>query len=198
MGAHVSCDGMREAGSPGLARWGAALGAEGVPAAGRAGMDGVHRWRRIPMKGSWLLAPLLASLLGLGEVAATWVVGEFHVPRVHPAAPGLDDAGRLAAAVGGWEALLEVGDAAQRIGTGAGSSETVDGRAREIYRSALARARQQESLDGVLRVAEVLATLGDREGFKEGIRVAKVLAGGDPEAQADLRAVATQFPDSLC
>ncbi len=150
------------------------------------------------MKGPWLLAPLLVAVLAVSGAPRNRVVGEPPAPTAHHSVQALDDAYRVAAAGGDWEALLEVGDAARRVGDVADSPETFDARAREMYRSALARARRQGSLDGVLRVGEALAALGDREGLKESIRTARVLAGRDPEGRADVRALATQFTDSPC
>jgi hypothetical protein len=149
------------------------------------------------MKGSWLLAPLVVTVLAVTGAPRSQVGGEPSAPTVHRSARAPDDAYRAVAAGGRWNALLEAGDTARRLGAVTGSPQT-DAKAREMYRSALAQARQQESLDGVLSVAEAFAALGDREGFDESIRVAQVLAGGDPEARADVRAAAAQFTSSLC
>ena len=100
-----------------------------------------------------------------------------------------NDAYRAALRGGRWEDLTQVGDAYRRIGEVMGSQETFDGRAREVYRQGLYRARQQASLDGVLTVAEALAALGDREGVEQSIRVAERLAGPDSERLAEVRAV---------
>ncbi len=204
MGAHAVRDGIRD-GLRRRALCDVALGAANQPVSARAGTDGaqsgVRPWRRIATKGPWLLAPLLVAVLAVSVAPTNPVVGEPPAPTVHRSVQALDDAYRVAAAGGDWEALLEVGDAARRVGDAADSPETFDARAREMYRSALAWARRQGSLDGVLRVGEALAALGDREGFKESIRTAKVLAGRDPEAQADVRALgalATQSIDSPC
>jgi hypothetical protein len=99
-----------------------------------------------------------------------------------------NEAYRAALRDGRWEELTQVADAYRRIGEVMGSQETFDGRAREIYRRALSRARRQASLDGVLTVAEALAALGDREGVEQSIRVAERLAGPDPERAAEVRA----------
>jgi hypothetical protein len=70
--------------------------------------------------------------------------------------------------------------------------------ARAVQRAALARARRERSLDGVLSAAEALAALGDREGVERALRTAEALAGGDPEARADVRATAARIaPDIL-
>lgn len=202
MEAYTGRDRMRDAGLPRRALCGVPLGTERQPVVGSAGVDGaaggVRRWKAIATKGPWLLVPLLVTVLVVSGAPRSRVVREPPALPAHRSVQLLDDASRAADADGRWEAFLEVGDAARRIGAVAGSPETFDAKAREIYRSALARARQQESLDGVLRVAEALALLGDREGLKDSLRIAKVLAGGDPEAQADVRTVAAQFTDSRC
>jgi hypothetical protein len=107
------------------------------------------------------------------------------------------DADRLVRASPGWEALLEVGDAARRLDDLAGVREPFDAQARELYLAALARARREESLDGVLRTAEAFADLGDSGLLEESLRIAKVLAGGNPEGEADLRAFARRYPVHL-
>src|SRR5262249_59320853 len=106
-----------------------------------------------------------------------------------------NDAYRAALRDGRWEELTQVGDAYRRIGEVTGSQEAFDGRAREIYRQALYRARKQASLDGVLTVAEALAALGDREGVEQSIRVAERLAGPDPERLTDVRAFRARLAD---
>lgn len=62
-----------------------------------------------------------------------------------------------------WEGLVEVANASLRIGDVAGLRKTSEVKARWIYLAALLRAREQRSLDGVLRTAEAFAALGDRE-----------------------------------
>jgi hypothetical protein len=94
--------------------------------------------------------------------------------------------------------LLAAGDATRWTADITRSEDGAETTAREIHRSELRRARQQESLDGVLQAAEALAAVGDPEGAKEGMRIAKALAGSDPEAQADVRATASRVGDSRC
>ena len=67
----------------------------------------------------------------------------------------------------GWEGMIEVGDAARRIGALTGLLKASEAKARRLYLAALGRARQQGSLDGVLRAAEALAALGDSEVVKQ-------------------------------
>jgi hypothetical protein len=58
-----------------------------------------------------------------------------------------------------WEGMVEVGDAAVRIGAIARSSEYWQPRAREAYLAAMFRARAHHSLEGVLRAAEGFGAL---------------------------------------
>jgi hypothetical protein len=109
-----------------------------------------------------------------------------------------DDPTGTAPAGGHRGALLAAGDATRRIGDIPRPQDAAQATAREIYRSALRRARQQESLEGVLQATEALAAVEDHEGVKEGMRIAKALAGSDPEAQADVRATASRVGDSRC
>lgn len=86
-----------------------------------------------------------------------------------------------------WQAMLEVGDAFLRIGQAAGSLAGSKPNARQAYLIALLQARRQGSLDGVLRATEAFATLGDHEVVKQGLRIALLVAGSDPLAQARVR-----------
>ena len=83
-----------------------------------------------------------------------------------------------------WEGFLAVGDAALRLGDASGDRRAMEPEARRAYLSALTQARAQRSLDGVLRASEAFARLGDRDMVEQGIRVARVLAGNDGDAQA--------------
>lgn len=83
-----------------------------------------------------------------------------------------------------WEGMLEVGEVYLRIGEVAGNRKPAEAKARQAYLAALFRARQQESLDGVLRAAEAFAALGDREVAEQGVYVAQRLAARAQDAQA--------------
>jgi hypothetical protein len=161
------------------------------------------------MKASWLLVPCLVGLLALGEAPVerrsppvpylTSAIQQLDdaVARQDLAAAvrALDRANRAASASGRWEDQLEVGHALRRIEEAEGSPDGFDSRARSLYLGALARARQQGSLDGVFRAADALATLGDREGVEQSLRAAEALASFNPEAQADLRAFTRRLAD---
>jgi hypothetical protein len=75
-----------------------------------------------------------------------------------------------------WEGMVDVGDAYRRLAELPNARLRGDTRARDAYLSALFRARQQGSLDGVFRTAEGFAALGDREPVTMCIQVAKGLA----------------------
>lgn len=83
-----------------------------------------------------------------------------------------------------WDWMLEVGEAYLRLGRLGGFSRAAEAKARQIYLAALFRARQQESLDGVLRTAEAFAALGDRELVDRCLRIAESLAAQARDAQA--------------
>jgi len=78
-----------------------------------------------------------------------------------------------------WEAMAAVGDAYVRFADHPGASPTLRPEARRIYRSALSRAGQQGSIEGVLRVSEALAALGDREAAREGLATAATLSAAN-------------------
>ena len=91
-----------------------------------------------------------------------------------------------AAALGtpGWRGLVEVAAASLRIGAIAGFGKASEARARETYWTALFRARQQGSLDGVLEAAEAFGALGDRQMAEQCLRVAEGLAALNTDADA--------------
>jgi hypothetical protein len=79
-----------------------------------------------------------------------------------------------------WEGFADVGDAYLRIGRVSGAPTHAIPRARDLYMSALFRARDAGSLDGVLRIATAFDTLGDREVTMQALRIARRLAGPNP------------------
>lgn len=94
-----------------------------------------------------------------------------------------------------WDGLVEVGEAYLRIGEVAGFRKAWEARARETYLKALFRARGQGSVNGVLRVAEAFAALGDHEGFDQCLRIAEdlVTLGRDAQARARVQALRSRF-----
>jgi hypothetical protein len=75
-----------------------------------------------------------------------------------------------------WDALLAAGDSALRIGQLTGAMLSGHFHARQAYRAALFRAYSQRSIDGVLRSAEALTLMGDREMPEVALGMARKLA----------------------
>jgi hypothetical protein len=75
-----------------------------------------------------------------------------------------------------WEPMFAVGQAALRIGQAAGARAGFDDKASQCYLTALFRARQQNSTDGALLIAEAFADLGDLEVANRAARMAERLA----------------------
>jgi hypothetical protein len=98
-----------------------------------------------------------------------------------------------------WEGMVEIGDAYLRIGEVAGARPAAKPTARQAYLVALFRARNQDSLDGVLRAAEAFAALGDREMVEQGVSIAQRLVADARDAQAHerVRAVAERVATGL-
>jgi hypothetical protein len=90
-----------------------------------------------------------------------------------------------------WEGFIAVGEASLRIGEVAQQRPAAEARARAAYLVALFRARQQQTVDGVLRTAQAFADLGDREVVERCLDMARDLAQqkGDAEAEARVRAI---------
>lgn len=91
-----------------------------------------------------------------------------------------------AAALGGngWQGLIEVAAACLKIGEIPGFRKACEAKTRQTYWTALARARQERSVDGVLRVAGAFQGLGARAMADECARIAEsfAAAAGDSEA----------------
>ena len=79
---------------------------------------------------------------------------------------------------GGWSQLVEVGDAALRIGDTSALQPSAAGAARQSYLTALYRARAQRSSDGIGRVCEAFLLLGDRDVAERCGRLAAQLTAG--------------------
>jgi hypothetical protein len=65
-----------------------------------------------------------------------------------------------------WEPMLLVGQAALRVARGTGLTVAFRAEARQALHVALARAQRARSRDGVLRIAETLAEIGDSEAIR--------------------------------
>jgi hypothetical protein len=92
-----------------------------------------------------------------------------------------------------WDGMVSAGDLYRRIGDATGLKRSFEAKAREAYQKAFFRARQQASVEGVLRSVEGYAALGDSQMVGVGLRVAERLAARDPEALADVRAFRTRL-----
>jgi hypothetical protein len=89
-----------------------------------------------------------------------------------------------------WEGMVAVGDAYRVVGERGRFRKNAEAKARETYLTAFLRARAEASLEGVLRVADRFAELGDRQVVEQCIRVARSLAAQtrDPRAEERVRA----------
>jgi len=96
-----------------------------------------------------------------------------------------------------WDAMTAVGDASARLMRSPGASPALGAEARRIYRWALFRARQQGSLEGVVRVSEAFIELDDREAARDGLAMATaMLTGGEAHDDADrVKALSDRLDD---
>jgi hypothetical protein len=83
-----------------------------------------------------------------------------------------------------WEALVTVGDAFLRIAQARGEEPAMLPEVRRAYLRALFCARDQRSVEGILRVAEAFASLGDRDVADQVLVMASALAASSPTAPA--------------
>jgi hypothetical protein len=90
---------------------------------------------------------------------------------------------------GSWKSMTEVGDAALCIGEAAGFREGSAERARQSYSVALMRARFQESIDGLRRIAQAFAALGDGEVVDQCLQIANSLNTRPPVTKVDVPSV---------
>jgi hypothetical protein len=90
----------------------------------------------------------------------------------------------------GWKGPITVADAHFALPNDA--RDAVRPHARELYMEALFRARNQHSLEGVLRAAEGFEKLGDRQVVAHAVRIARQVADSNAEREmlARLRALA--------
>jgi hypothetical protein len=94
---------------------------------------------------------------------------------------------RLAIRSRQWQALLAAGDGSLRIGDRVQMGQPYRARARAVWRDALFRARAQHSIEGVLRVADAFARLGDTDVVTQVLRIADGLAAADATGEARRR-----------
>jgi hypothetical protein len=93
----------------------------------------------------------------------------------------------------GWDGMMDVADAYVRLGRISNPGPAAMAKARNLYLAAFFRARQQRSVDGLLRAAEGFARVGDRAAAEQALRIAESLAAeiGDRHAPARIRARAS-------
>ena len=96
-----------------------------------------------------------------------------------------------------WDGMVAAGELYRRLGEVTGLRASFDARAREAYRTALFRARQQGSVEGLLRVTEAYAALGDEQTVAVALRAAERLAAGDAGAAAQVRLVRSRLGEAV-
>jgi hypothetical protein len=94
---------------------------------------------------------------------------------------------------GWWEQLADAGDAALRIGDVPDLAGPSRAAARKSYLAALFRARADGSVDGVLRIAQAFAGLGDRAVVEQCIRIGRELADADGHDRDRVQAFAQRY-----
>ena len=128
-----------------------------------------------------VVPPWSSHLYAVGEALAR--------NNAKAAVRALEDADACALASGQWNAMVEVGDAHLRVAETARARKTLIARAHQNYLAALYCARQQRSIEGVLRTAAGFAGLGDRESVDQCLRIARIMANAanDEVARARVR-----------
>lgn len=158
-------------------------------------------WCRDDMRGRialLIVAAVLAIVLAVIEalaahrtppqaVTGTWVP---HLRRVDEALRRNDvgvatqawqDAYVAALGSRRWEGMLAVGDAALRVGQASRTRMAATTLAHHAYLSALLRAREDGSLDGILHAGEAFAALGDTAFAMYCLRIAEPLMAVERE-----------------
>lgn len=79
-----------------------------------------------------------------------------------------------------WEGMVAVGDAYRRLGARGGFQKASEAKAREAYLAALFRARQEGSVEGVLRVGEAFVELDAGDIVEQCLKIALRLAAHAP------------------
>jgi len=80
-----------------------------------------------------------------------------------------------------WEGMLAVGDAALRVGDVTRARLVAGSKARQAYLGALFRARDEQSLDGLLNVGAAFAALGDNALAIHCLRIAEPFIATDSD-----------------
>jgi hypothetical protein len=94
-----------------------------------------------------------------------------------------------------WDGLVEVADGCLRLARAWSSRRGFVPEARGLYLTALFRARQQRSVEGMLRAVEGFHRLDDREATGQALRLAESLAAesGDARDLALVRGLAERL-----
>jgi hypothetical protein len=152
-----------------------------------------RRYLRAGLAGCLAILALAGNVAALATPDAPWAPAAQQVDNAlsrkeySAALRAANDAYSVALGSTRWDGMVAAGDLYRRIGEATGLRQSFGTKAREAYQKALFRARQQSSVEGVLRATEGYAALGDTQMVGLGLRVAQRLAIGDPEAQADIR-----------
>ena len=163
----------------------------------------VDRWYMPLMVATSAVVALLIGGLAVIEVLTARAVSEPPAARWQAALARMDDAIDRADFVDAarrwreaneaarhsreWTALIEVGDGYRRLQRTGRVPAEMGGAAREAYLNALLRARHEDSLEGMLRVAESFAALGDAAVVEQCLRIAHRLAARDVDPVAARR-----------
>jgi hypothetical protein len=94
-----------------------------------------------------------------------------------------------------WDGLVEVADGCLRLARASSNGRGLVPEARGLYLTALFRARQQRSVEGMLRAAEGFNRLEDHEATSQALRLAESLAAesGDARDRALVRGLAERL-----
>jgi hypothetical protein len=139
-----------------------------------------------------LLAALVTPACGAAPDKSKDMLWVAHLQRmdealahgdVSAAVRARDDAYSAALGSRRWEAMGDAGDASLRLAQLPSARAAMVPEARRAYLSALFRARHQRSIDGVLRVAEAFAALGDRDAARQALVMASTMTGGTQQAE---------------
>ncbi len=102
-------------------------------------------------------------------------LGQHDVDRARNA---WESAHTAAIASSSWEGLIAAGQACLRIGGAVGARPSAEPEARRAYFAALYRACQENSFEGIMRIAEAFADLGDRDIVEECIGLVQLEQDG--------------------
>ena len=161
-----------------------------------------RRFLRLALGGCLAILALAGNVAALATPDQPWSPAAQQVDNAlarkeySAALRAANEAYSLALGSARWDGMVVSGDLYRRIGEATGLKRSFETKAREAYQKAFFRARQQSSVEGVLRATEGYAALGDTQMVGLGLRVADRLAAGDPEAQADVKTFRARLSDT--